>query len=66
MTYGEQIRHPALALDPPERQRRAFWAFLLQASLLVAIFWFLPWLLARVGVAEREAGGSVSNPMGWR
>jgi len=64
VTYGERIRHPGLALDPPERQRRQFWNW----GLLILpwlLFLFLPWLLARLGGAEREAGSPVPNPMGW-
>jgi hypothetical protein len=64
VTYGERIRHPALALDPLERQRRWFWDLLLLNLPLLA-FVFLPLLLVLLGVAKREAGSPISNPMGW-
>jgi len=55
---------PALALDRPERQRR-WGGYLILAVLLWLVILCLPWLLARLGGAEREAGSPVPNPMGW-
>jgi hypothetical protein len=61
---GSWLAPPGLALDPPERQRRWSGYWLLMVLLWLAIL-CLPWLLARLGGAEREAGSPVSNPMGW-
>ncbi len=73
MTFSEQIRHPAGALDPPKESGGLSWWWWLigggfAALVLIAIF--RPAWLATIGVhvnlsSAAKAVGAISNPMGW-
>ena len=73
MTFSEQVRHPAAALDPPkESGGLSLWWLVIcggvAALILIAIF--RPAWLAKIGIqvnlsSAAAAVGAVSNPMGW-